>query len=63
MQDNKNTGEMYTPPRIQFESVVMQFVGFAAQDVITTSNETGFDGTEDIFNLDGTINGGGQENA
>ena len=61
MQDNKNTGEMYTPPRIQFESVVMQFVGFAAQDVITTSNGTGINGSEDFFNLDGTINGGEQE--
>lgn len=63
MQDNKNTGGMYTPPRMQFESVVMELVGFSAQDVITTSNATGFDGSEDMFNLDGTINGGGQDNA
>lgn len=46
---------------MQFEPVVMELVGFAAQDVITTSNATGFDGSEDMFNLDGTINGGEQE--
>ena len=50
-------------PRTAFEPAELEFVRFAAQDVITTSNETGFDGTEDIFNPDGTINGGGQENA
>ena len=61
MQDNKNTGEMYTPPRIQFESVVMELVGFAAQDVITTSNATGWFGEEfDIFGNQNDGQGGEQ---
>lgn len=48
-------------PRTAFEPAELEFVRFAAQDVITTSNGTGINGSEDSFNLDGTINGGEQE--
>lgn len=61
MRGSQSTGRAYTPPRMQFESVVMELVGFSAQDVITTSNATGWFGEEfDIFGNQNDGQGGEQ---